>query len=511
MVLIVSCMTICPGAWSQSRTFENIQRTTMRSSGTILENNEISGYYILYDMDKAKKGNRTYLLEILDENLDRFKTTTLEEGKSVYLTESVFNGEAIMLKFVDMKQKRLIFMAYSKGGDLLSKTEKELTKRETRLYGIMVNAQTEGNALNVIDGKGFVDYGMDDNGKKYVINYMPSDPEKKGWRKRSMNMKEIENAGFLCSSNDYVYSLVAKRPSLRSTKVQFAVTAHDIEIGVKAFETGLNSSKYSAQPMSGYFDEKTQLLNVIGIYYEPGVKQIKDNGLGLFNYQINFEGKIVNEKYLSWAQDFRKYVKVDNKGRISNENRNGFIYFHRIVQNPDGSIIAIGEQYKKTADAAGIAVAALGGAASTTKVVIQDMVVFHFTKDFNIAGVEMVEKSKSNFILPQGYDFMNIHLLSNVVKANGGFDYSFCSQNKRDESTSIGYVDYERKKGARNEFVFGALTYYDGQFSKDKIPLGKPRDKDWIRVLPGKPGYVMLLEYSKKEKTLESRLERINF
>ena len=511
MVLMASCMITCPGAWGQSRTFENIRRVTMRSTGTILENNEISGYYILSDVEKAKKGNRTYLLKILDENLDDFKTTTLEEGKYVYLTESAFNGESIMLKFVDIKEKSLIFMSYSKNGDLLGKKEKELTKRETLFYRAMVTAETEGNALNSIHGKGFVDYGMDDNAKKYIINYIPSDPQKKGWRKRSMNVKGVENAGFLCSSNDYVYSLVVKRPGIRSMDMQTAIVSHDIELGVKSFETDLNSQKYKVQPMNGYFDEKTQLLNVIGIFYEPGTKQVKDNGLGLFNYQINFSGEIVNEKYLTWAQDFRKYVQVDNKGMISNEDRNGFIFFHRIIQNTDGSIIAVGEQYKKAADAAGIAGKALGGGTSTAKVVIQDMVIFHFTKEFDIAGVEMVEKSKSGFALPAGYGFVNIHMLSNIVKANGGFDYSFTSQNDKDESTSIGYMDYERKKGAKNELVFGAVTYYDGEFSRDKIPLGHPKDKDWVRVYPGKPGYVMLMEYSQKKKTLQSRLERLNF
>ena len=511
MVLLVSCMMLHPDACAQKRTFDNIKKMSVRSAGTIEENNQVSGYYVLYDVDKAKKGKRTYLLKILDENLDDFKTTTLEEGKYVALTESVFNGEAIMLKFVDIQKKRMIFMSYDKNADLLMKTEKELTKREVLLYRMMLSADTEGSALNIIPERGFIDYGMADNGKKYTISYMPSDPKEKGWKKQSANPKGIENAGFLCTSENHVYSLVAKRQGLRSTKIEFAVNAYDVEIGFKAFETNLNSAKYSTQPMSGFFDNKTQLLNVIGIYYEPDTKQVKDNGLGLFNYQINIKGEIVDKKYLSWAQHFRKYVKVDNKGRIVNEKRNGFIFFHNIIQNTDGTIIAVGEQYKKAADAGGIAVAALGGTTSTTKVVIQDMIVFHFTKEFDISGVEIVEKSKSNFLLPQGYDFMNIHMLSTIVKANGGFDYSFTSKNDQDESTSIGYVDYERKKGAKNEFAFGAITYYDGEFNKDKIPLGRPTGKDWVRVLPGKPGYVMLLEYSKKEKKLETRLERINF
>ena len=34
---------------------------------------------------------------------------------------------------------------------------------------------------------------------------------------------------------------------------------------------------------------------------------------------------------------------------------------------------------------------------------------------------------------------------------------------------------------------------------------------DWQHVYPGKPGYVMITEYFRKEKKLEFRMEKLNF
>lgn len=511
LCMLMASAAVNFNANAQGRKFDDILSIRLRSSGTIVENNEVRGYFMFYNVDKGAKGKNIYLLRILDENLEDFKTTTIEESKYVTLLESVYNGEAIMLKFIDFKGKRLIFMSYDKNAELISKTEREADRMELAYYNNVISTNQEANFLADITGKGFADYAMINSGKGYAINFISSEKSGKNWNKVSTNTKTYESAAYLCNSEDLIFNLVAKRPGRMSTKVEFAVNAYDIETGVKAFETDFKSEKYSAQPLNAYYNKETGLVNIIGIYYEPDVKTMKDNGLGLFNYRIDRQGNMVSEKYLSWAQDFRKFVTVDNDGRVSNDKKNGFIFFHDIIQNPDGSIIAVGEQYKKAADAAGIAMRAMGGAASTVKMVINDMIIFHFNKDFGINTVEFVEKTKSDFTLPYGAGFNNIHMLSNLVKAYGGFDYSFTSKSMEKGTASIGYVDCERKQGAKNEFVFGAVTYYNGKFSSDKIPLGRPKGRDWVRVMPGKPGYVVLFAYDRKEKSLEVRQEKINY
>ena len=177
----------------------------------------------------------------------------------------------------------------------------------------------------------------------------------------------------------------------------------------------------------------------------------------------------------------------------------------------DGKIYGIGESYKKAASGAGIAAAALGSrSSSVAKMVIQDMFIFEFSKEFELVDVNVYEKGKTDFDrLPSGGSMASPHLLALMVKAYGGFDYEFTQEAKDGSYFIVGYKDYQKIKGAKNKTVFGAISNVDGEFSKDEIDL-KTEAKS-LSVLPAKNGHIMILEYFKKEKKIEMRIEKINF
>lgn len=101
-------------------------------------------------------------------------------------------------------------------------------------------------------------------------------------------------------------------------------------------------------------------------------------------------------------------------------------------------------------------------------------------------------------------------LLATYLNALGAFDYSFTQKDLDNKSFVVGYINFDRE-GKRKDRgnVFGAVKYVDGEFKTDKIPLST--DATNIRVYPGKPGFVLLGEYYKKEKKYELRLEKLNF
>jgi len=87
------------------------------------------------------------------------------------------------------------------------------------------------------------------------------------------------------------------------------------------------------------------------------------------------------------------------------------------------------------------------------------------------------------------------------------YDYEFTQKTADVDRFTIGYIDFERKPEKRS--IFGAITYFEGKLSQDKIDLKS--DASSLRVLPAKPGYLAIIEYFKKEKKLEYRLEPINY
>jgi len=93
--------------------------------------------------------------------------------------------------------------------------------------------------------------------------------------------------------------------------------------------------------------------------------------------------------------------------------------------------------------------------------------------------------------------------LAYSINYQGGFGYEY-TQRSQDNS-----IYREKKKGSKTKYIYGAVTYADGEYSSDKVELGRRAHN--IAVFPAKPGHVMIIEYIRKQKKLEMRLEKINF
>jgi hypothetical protein len=201
-----------------------------------------------------------------------------------------------------------------------------------------------------------------------------------------------------------------------------------------------------------------------------------------------------------------KHLKIDHKGRVSEL---GYVYFHSLQQTEDGKIFAIGEGYKKVADGVGIAMNLLSGSysAGMSKLKITDMLLLELSKNFELEGAKIYEKNNNNFSISTGSDFLTPHSLALVAKTYGAFDYSFTQIGKNHASFTSGYTDYERSKDYKG-LTFNSISYYDGKISTDKINL--KTSAKWLSILPAKPGSVLIIEYFKKDKRLDMRMEKIN-
>ena len=211
---------------------------------------------------------------------------------------------------------------------------------------------------------------------------------------------------------------------------------------------------------------------------------------------------------MSWAKDLSKYLNVDQRGKVADL---GYVYIHRIMQTEEGKIFVVGEGYKKVADGLGIAANVLTGGynASMTKLQITDLIMLELSTDFVLENAQLYPKNKNSFSLAYGgSDFASPHTLALVAKMYGAFDYIYTQMGKNNASFVSAYTDYERNKGGYKGMTFHSISFYDGKISTDKINL--KTDASRMAILPAKPGAVLLMEYYKKDKRLELRMEKIN-
>ena len=495
---------------------DNVYRVTLRNSGVIVENEQIKGYYFFYMSDKIDRKTNEYTLQIVDENLNKVKDIKFQDSKDVVLLESTFNGNSLAFLFYNDKENSLDFRIYGLDGKPSFTYNKVMDKKSERYFKYQLEAnskseESENQNMFNIPGKGFISVTplREDRKYTYDVNYYASG-KRRTWTYNPVEDGKFANAQFLGANDSIAVIEILSKEKLMTKEKESTLLGINLENGRKVFEIRTQDGKHQLYPMniSVLRGGNSGQFMIVGPYYEGSDRVIQDKSTGLGIWVMNNQGKIVQSKYMSWAKDLGKFLNVDQKGRVGDL---GYVYIHKIMQTEEGKIFVVGEGYKKVADGVGIALNVLSGGYNTamTKLQITDMIMLELSKNFDLENAKLYEKNKNNFSL-FGYtstDFMTPHTLALVAKVYGAFDYSYTQMGKNNASFVSAYTDYERSKGYKG-LTFNSISYYDNKLSTDKINL--KTDASRMIVLPAKPGSVILMEYFRKEKRLDMRMEKIN-
>jgi hypothetical protein len=274
--------------------------------------------------------------------------------------------------------------------------------------------------------------------------------------------------------------------------------------GKKAFDMEAEKDGYAFYPFSiGNIQGSNNVL-LMGPYFNEKDDVIRDNTLGMAVWVMSNQGKISKTQYNSWETDFSKYLPVNEKGKVDDL---GYIYFHKIIGTSDGKVYAIGEGYKRPLNALGIASKIALGSGSTLKLRITDMILISFTKDFKIEKATIYEKNDNIMHMPANAELYGAQMWALIAKNFGYFDYKYTQTDKDHTMFVVGYTDYEKTSDYKGS-TFHTISMYNNKITTDKINLKSGASS--IQIMPAKIGSVVVLEYYKKEKKIEVRIEKIN-
>ena len=482
-----------------------VNNFSLRNSGTIVDkNNDVDGYYFYYIVDKLKKGDREFAIQILDKNLVEVAKKSFVDNKYTFLMKSSFNNQAMMFAMANFKEKRVELLTFDKNANQKETVTIPLENKEIK-YLQLSQETGDYNVLFPVDNKGFVFNKFEDNKKiGYSLKYYPTDGGK-GWEFNSPeDSKEILMINPIEVNDKVLVALETAKNNLMSQKFTLRTKVIDVNTGKLLFEREYTKSNKPRLVNNAFLDKDNNVV-LMGEYFKDGDNVVKDNSLGLFSEIIDLNGKTVKEVLTSWKDDVSKLTKV-NKSFIEDK---GYVYFHKIVKTKNDEYFAIGEYYKKTISAGGMAMAILSrgqSGNSITQISITNAVVFRFNSDFKLTAIKEFDKSISR--APSLTDYGSPQMNAHYLKSYGAFDYEYTQYDKVNDRFYSCFIDYERLNGEKNKNAFKTIIYDDGQLSEDKIYL-KQGDKNF-RVFPGKMGNVLLLEYNKKEKEISLHLEKIN-
>ncbi|BAV09794.1 hypothetical protein SAMN05421788_1011226 [Filimonas lacunae] len=504
------CMLAGIGLCQNKLSIDNVRSVYLRNSGTIKDGDQIKGYYLFYQSDKVDKKTNEYTLQILDQNLNKVKDVVFEDSKKVELLEASYNGEQLGFLFKNGDTKTLDMKIYDMTGKMMASFSNEIDKKaERRLalaYAVVNNDENTNKNMFGLKGQGFVTvFPVKEDGHfTYHLEFYLAN--RKQFSFTSEDEEKFSVASYLGSTDSLLLlEVIKKRPGLSSNIVAINLYTHK-----KQFEISTKGNENPFVPVNMTVQKGTGNLIIMGAYYEPDANIIKDNSQGIGVYVYSTEGKLVNKSQNSFTGELSKYFNVRSNGKIEDI---GYLYFHDIIQAADGKVFAVAEGYKRVADALGIGLNVLsmgsrsgGGYAGYTKMKVTDLVMLELNTDYKIINAKIYEKNSNSYPTPYA-DYNSQHALALIMKADGAFDYEFTLSNADKSSFSVCYNDYERSKDFKGN-VFHSIRYNGKSFSTDQINLGTKATS--MKVQPAKQGYVTILEYYKKDKRIDLRMEKLN-
>jgi hypothetical protein len=498
----------------QKLTVDKVYAAYLRNSGAIMENNQIKGYFFLYQSDKIDYTRNAYTLQVLDENLNKVRDIKFEDSKDISLLEAAYNGNTLAFLFQNKDLKTLDMKVYGLDGKLKYTYSREYDRKTAELMNQYKTMHTdEGTNQNVhsLGDGGYASILPVREGKMrtYQVEYFSS-LQKKQWSYTPDEEEERYSfAEFLGSTDSLILLEVLKKNRALSGKMSSHFIGINYVTRKKMFDLANENDEYNFVPSTVIPVEGKGEMLLIGSYYDKDDNVAKDFSKGLAFYTINSKGKIVSKAYNSWEGDMSKYLSLNAKGKVENF---GYMYIHKVIYNGNGKYFVVGEGYKRQASAGGIALTALGmmaghyGGPGVTKIVVTDMIVMEMNDKFKINGAKIFEKTQNNAIASSASDYSSQHMLAMYMKMNGSFDYEFTTGEPLSDNFSICYSDWVRT-GEYKGKTFNSIRYNGTKFVEDKIELKSKATS--TKVFPGKPGSVMIMEYFRKDKKLDFRLEKI--
>lgn len=499
LLILLSAASFC-----QISKIDGVSTFLLKNSGAILDKNkDVDGYYFYYVVDKLKKGDNEFAIQIMDKNLNEVAKKTYVDNKNTSLKKSAFNNQALMFAMVNYSDKKVELLVYDRQANQKDKITIPFEQKEINYMGF-IDQRNGGNFdfLYPVENKGFIFNKVEDNKKiGYSLKYYPTDGGTAWEFNSDKESKEIVFINPIEVNDKILVAIESALPGALSRKLTLRTKIIDIATGKLIFEIE-NSRAVKPRMINNAFIEGENII-LVGEYYNDGDNVTTDKSLGLFTQVLDKGGNTIKESFISWKDDVTKIAKT-SKSLIDDK---GYVFFHKILKTKSGDYYGIGEYYKKTASGSGIGMAVLTkGQASATQITISDAVVFKFNSEFKLMSIKDFSKTKSR--APSLSDFASPQLNALALKSYGTFDYEYTQIDNANDRFYACFVDYEKIEGSSNKKAFKTIIYDEGNLSEDKIYL-KDGNKEF-KVMPAKVGNVMLLEYDKKEKTINVHLEKLN-
>jgi hypothetical protein len=505
LIPVLIALLIGINAFSQSKILENVIEVDLQSSVAIRNNNQIVGYALFYKIDKMKK-SALYRLEILDENLKPIGNNEFEGAKDLILRKAVYESNQILLSFYD-SDKKDGYARFVKIFDLKGKetgmVPYDPEKVKKGMFGAAMAEQMENTyeGTTNVEGKGFICIYQSKAKTGGIDMQMIDNHGKLKWEKNITAEKGDRYDTYLVSATPNTILLYQiERASLMVADATVFLVGLSTENGKELFKKPMIVKDVALEPMliKNSMDGK---LKIVSTMYNASDKFYKAKPIGFSIGDLNdVTGEIKLIKNFSYQNDLSNVLEMKNESK----SEDGYIQAHNICMMPDGSMVLVGEFFRKTVSALGALSRLGGGTAPAAQATIDDMFLLRIDNTLKAKSLEKIEKDKERHPIPS--EGISIGLMARWLAYLHAFGYMYTDEGIDGQKQTI------LASGSFGDEKYGtvAITIDPKKgFTQKRFDLVKEKKVRYF-ITRGKPGTVLIMKYNAKEKTISLNLEKVN-
>ena len=500
---------------AQTQTLDGVSRIYRSAISPIYAGNEVKGYIMYAKGDKADRKNDNYLLDFYDQDLAKVSSVTVQKPAGrYYLLANSFNGSAFGLYFYNTKDNSLEIETYDTSLKKLgSKTIEEPSKMDKMKIQQAFMQKSNGAEeqafsdmeLFPVPGYGFVRNSYEGLMKGYTLEMYDNQLNLKWTLASDPKSKEYEMVNITEATDKYILATMMRKSGMMSKKIDSYMVVIDAATGKKIMDLPVETSKTEQLSLGSFtFDPAKREFVAMGEYYKLNDKPFVNKSEGFYLKRFSESGQPTLSKNYGWHNEVRAAMPAEALPSLEA----GYVnYAQSIVRGANGKTYIVAEQYKVVADGLGIAMAMMGSrGVGVQKGKISNMMVFALDPSYKLTDVKFYPKDESQATLP---GIGATGLMGVYLKATGQFDYQFMQKNDANSQFNAVYINYDKEKGEKTKKIIGNMAFGDnGQFKLDKIDMTSSATASYL--YPAKPGYLMMLDYLKKEKKVGMKLVKVN-
>ena len=504
VIALIALMLVQYAVSGQNMVFDTKFEVNVQSTTAITNNKQIVGYAFFFKVDKMKKSG-LYKLVILDENLKQIGSSEFEGGKDLVLTRAVYESDRLFMNFED-KDEYDGFKKFVKVFDLKGKqvgiVGYDPEKVKKGMFGAAAAAQMESmyDGIDNVETKGLVRVYQSKAKSGGVDMQFISTTGKLKWEKNFTGEGGDRIDMFLFGTTPNAIMMVQmERSGIASKKGEIFLVGLSPDNGRQIFKKSLTMKGFTYDPMFLKTTEDGKYQMIASLLNESE-KLMKAQPVGISLCEIDdATGEIKVRKDFTYSGDLGKVLKM----KSDTKSEEGYIKPHDLILMNDGGMVLVGEFFRKTVSAMGVASAMLSRSAqSVSQATIDDMFLMRIDNNLNPTSLETVEKDKDRFPLPG--DFLSTGLVTRYLSSLKAFAYDYTDEGMNGSQKTV------IANGSRPGAGYGVFAINLGEKSGFTIKDFKSLKEKNVRyyVTRAKPGYMMVTKYNSKEKSVSLSLEK---